>query len=123
MDKWLWAARLYKTRTLAAQACHLGRVRVAGQRVKPARQVRVGDLITAVTGDLTRTVRVIALVERRIGPAAVPQVLEDLTPASEHEAARVRAAERRLFHSRSEPWRRLRHRRREMALCEEPPAE
>lgn len=123
MDKWLWAARLYKTRTLAAQACNLGRVRIADQRVKPARPVRVGDLITAVTGDMTRTVRVIALIERRIGPAAVPQILEDLTPASEHEAARRRAAERRLFNPPAEPWRQWRRRRRDMAPSAEPPAE
>jgi len=88
LDKWLWAVRLYKTRSLAAQACHLGRVQIAGQRLKPARLVRVGDLLTAVIGDVTRTVRVVGLLDQRVGAKLVPNYLEDLTPASEYEKRR-----------------------------------
>ncbi len=88
MDKWLWAVRLYKTRTLAVEACQAGHVKVAGQNVKAARLVRIGELITARTGDVTRTVRVIGLIGQRVGAKLVSNYLEDLTPASESEKGR-----------------------------------
>ncbi len=90
MDKWLWAVRLYKTRSVAAAACASGKVQIQGQTVKPARDVRIGELITAETGDIKRTVKVVALLERRVGAKMVPQYLEDLTPASEYEKPRIR---------------------------------
>ncbi|MFN7138430.1 MAG: RNA-binding S4 domain-containing protein [Limisphaerales bacterium] len=88
IDKWLWAVRLYKTRTLAADACVAGKVRVAEQSVKPSRLIRAGEIITAVTGEITRTVKVVGLVDKRVGAKLVPQHLEDLTPASEYEKPR-----------------------------------
>lgn len=88
IDKWLWSVRLYKTRSLAAQACAAGRVLIDGQHAKPARSVKVGDIITAVTGDITRTVRVLGLIEKRVGAKLVSQYLEDLTPASEYAKPR-----------------------------------
>ncbi len=88
IDKWLWAVRLYKTRTAAAEACHSGKVRINDQAVKPARNVRIGEIISAVTGEIKRTVRVIGLVEKRVGAKMVSQFLEDLTPASEYEKQR-----------------------------------
>jgi ribosome-associated heat shock protein Hsp15 len=91
MDKWLWAVRLYKTRSLAAQACNLGRVQISGQQVKPSRVVRAGDVITAVTGDIARTVKVTGFVEQRVGAKLVSQYLEDLTPPSEYEKPREKA--------------------------------
>ncbi|HEV8541004.1 MAG TPA: S4 domain-containing protein [Verrucomicrobiae bacterium] len=84
IDKWLWAVRLYKTRALAAEACRGGHVRVGGQHVKASRLVRVSELISARAGDVTRTVKVTALLENRVGPKLVPNFLEDLTPASEY---------------------------------------
>ncbi len=90
IDKWLWAVRLYKTRSLAAAACVSGKVQIQGYAVKPARDVHVGELITAVTGEITRTVKVVALLERRVGAKMVPEYLEDLTPASEYEKPRRR---------------------------------
>jgi ribosome-associated heat shock protein Hsp15 len=89
MDKWLWSVRLYKTRSLAAEACVAGKVKIEGQAVKPARSVKVGEMVTAVSGEITRTVKVLALLERRIGAKLVPQYLEDLTPASEYNKARL----------------------------------
>jgi ribosome-associated heat shock protein Hsp15 len=84
IDKWLWAVRLYKTRSLAAEACRGGHVRIDGRHVKASRSVHLSEVISARTGDLTRTVRVIALLENRVGPKIVGKFLEDLTPASEY---------------------------------------
>jgi ribosome-associated heat shock protein Hsp15 len=88
IDKWLWAVRLYKTRSLAAAACSAGRVLIGGQRVKASRTVRLGEVITAVTGDINRTVKVLAILDRRVGAKLVPSYLEELTPASEFQKAR-----------------------------------
>ncbi len=87
LDKWLWAVRLYKSRSLATAACQGGHVKIAGQTAKPARGVRVGEVITALAGRVNRTVKVLALLERRVGAKAVPQYLQDLTPAAEYERA------------------------------------
>ncbi len=89
VDKWLWSVRVFKTRSLASEACHAGHVRIGGQRVKPSRAVHPGETITAQVGDLVRTVRVIALLDRRVGAAQVPQYLEDLTPAAPPPALRA----------------------------------
>lgn len=83
IDKWLWAVRLYKTRSMAAEACRCGQVRIDEQPVKASRDVRPGDLITARTGPITKTVRVRAVLEDRVGAAKVPEFLEDLTPPEE----------------------------------------
>lgn len=89
IDKWLWAVRLYKTRTLAAAACRSGQVRVDGQPVKASRELRVGNTLTARLGPVTRTVRVRAVLENRVGAAHVVEYLEDLTPPEELEKARA----------------------------------
>ena len=84
IDKWLWATRLYKTRTVAAVACKEGKVTIGGQQVKPSREVRVGETICAKTGDVMRTVKVLGLLEKRVGAKQAPDYLEDLTPAEEY---------------------------------------
>ena len=81
MDKWLWAARFFKTRTLAARACELGRIESNGQAAKPAREVRVGDLLQVKNDSGEFRVEVLALSEMR-GPAAVAQTLYRETEAS-----------------------------------------
>jgi ribosome-associated heat shock protein Hsp15 len=82
LDKWLWAARFYKTRALATEAVQGGRVHLNGQRAKPAKDVRVGDEIEVTRpGASPMTVHVRALSERR-GPATEAQALYDETPAS-----------------------------------------
>jgi ribosome-associated heat shock protein Hsp15 len=85
VDRWLWSVRLYRTRTLASNACQAGHVQVNGQRCKPSRAVRAGDVITARAGDIIRTVRVIAVLDRRVGAGLVAQYLEDRTPSAEKE--------------------------------------
>lgn len=88
IDKWLWAVRVFKSRTLAADACCAGKIRIAGQPVKASRNVRVGEVITAVTGDVTRTIEVIGLLERRVGAARVPEFAKEHTPVSEFQKRR-----------------------------------
>ena len=80
IDKWLWAVRIYKSRSIASDACATGKVQVNGQPAKPSRSVRTGDVITAVAGEVLRTVKVISLLEKRVGAKLVAQFLEDLTP-------------------------------------------
>ena len=105
IDKWLWAARLFKTRTLAVGAVDLGRVRVNGERVKPAREARVGDRVEVLAGDL-RSEFVIRALSARRGPAAVAQRLYEET-----EDSRVRRERRReLGRSGAEPARAIRGR-------------
>ena len=91
IDKWLWAVRLYKTRSLATAACRAGHVKFMGDSVKPAHIVRVGQVFTVRTGELNRTVKVLALLEQRVGARLVAEFAEDLTPAAEY----LRAAEDR----------------------------
>jgi ribosome-associated heat shock protein Hsp15 len=94
VDKWLWAARFYKTRSLAATAVNGGRVHVNGVRVKPAKEIRVGDTIELSDGGPKRTVEVTALSDRR-GPASVAVSLYAESPES--VAAREQhALERRM---------------------------
>jgi ribosome-associated heat shock protein Hsp15 len=92
LDKWLWAARFYKTRALATDEIDKGRVRVNEQIVKPARELKPGDLVELRQGVVLRTVLVRGLSAVR-GPAPVAQQLYEETPAS--IAAREAAAERR----------------------------
>jgi ribosome-associated heat shock protein Hsp15 len=94
LDKWLWAARFFKTRSLAAQACELGRVQVSGQPAKPARAVQVNTVLRVTTPGDEYEVRVLQLSETR-GPAPVARTLYEETEAS--RVARAKAAEiRRL---------------------------
>jgi ribosome-associated heat shock protein Hsp15 len=83
LDKWLWAARFYKTRSLATEAVNRGRVQVNDQAAKPAREVRIGDLVSVRQGDIpiARIVQVLGLSDVR-GPAPVAQALYVQTPAS-----------------------------------------
>jgi ribosome-associated heat shock protein Hsp15 len=90
IDKWLWAARFFKTRALAQKACDLGRIHSNGIQAKPARDVRVGDLLTVRNEGGEFLVKVLALSEMR-GPAAVAQTLYRETETS--KAARLKLAE------------------------------
>lgn len=92
IDKWLWAARFFKSRALAAKACELGRVESHGQPVKPAREVRIGDLLQVRTESGQFQIQVLALSDVR-GPAPVAQTLYLETDASRE--ARQKAAEER----------------------------
>src|SRR5579884_3188366 len=93
MDKWLWAARFFKTRTLAAKACELGRIQSNHQPARSAREVRIGDMLSIKTEGGDFEVEVLALSDVR-GPASVAQTLYRETDASK-EARRLFAEERR----------------------------
>jgi ribosome-associated heat shock protein Hsp15 len=95
MDKWLWAARFFKTRALAARACELGRIQSNGQPAKPAREVRIGDMLRLTNDGGDFQVEVLLLSEVR-GPASVAQTLYRETEASRELRAKV-AAERKAM--------------------------
>ncbi|MES1247447.1 MAG: S4 domain-containing protein [Actinomycetota bacterium] len=94
IDKWLWAARFFKTRSAATDAVAGGRVHVGGARVKPSRDVKVGETVELSLGPVRRSVVVTALADRR-GPASVAQTLYAET-AESLAAREVAAAERKL---------------------------
>src|SRR5205823_9683757 len=95
IDKWLWAARFFKTRTLAARACGLGRVQANGQPAKAAREVRVADMLRLTSDAGEFEVEVLQLSEVR-GPAPVAQALYRETEASKEQRMKV-AAERKAM--------------------------
>jgi ribosome-associated heat shock protein Hsp15 len=95
IDKWLWAARFFKTRSLAGRACELGRIQSNGQPAKPAREVRIGDMLQLTNEGGDFQVEVLGLSEAR-GPASVAQTLYRETEASRELRLKV-AAERRAM--------------------------
>ena len=97
LDKWLWAVRIYKTRSDAAEACRGSAVRLNESIAKPSAKVRIGSTVVARTRALTRTLHVTGLTEKRVGAALVPNFLEDKTPESEYEKAREKQANARVF--------------------------
>ena len=99
MDKWLWAARFFKTRAMAAKACDLGRIRSHGTEAKPARDVKVGDMLQIKTEGGDYEVEVLGLSEMR-GPAAVAHALYRETDAGK-VAREKAAAERKAMQKRA----------------------
>jgi len=95
MDKWLWAARFFKTRALAARACELGRIQSDGQPAKAAREVRIGDILRVTNDGGDFDVQVLLLSNVR-GPASVAQTFYRETESSKEQRARV-AAERKAM--------------------------
>lgn len=95
IDKWLWAARFFKTRSMAARACDLGRIQVHQQPAKPAREIHVGDMVQIKTEGGEFEVQILQLSDIR-GPAAVAQTLYQETEAS-REARRKAAEERKAM--------------------------
>jgi ribosome-associated heat shock protein Hsp15 len=88
IDKWLWAVRIFRTRSLATDACRAGSVLIDGQPVKPAREVRAGTVIEARQGLIHRRLTVLGLPRSRVGPKAVAEFCADHTPPAEYEKAR-----------------------------------
>jgi ribosome-associated heat shock protein Hsp15 len=101
MDKWLWAARFFKTRSLAARACELGRIAANGLPAKASREIRVGDLLDVKNDSGEYQVEVLLLSQMR-GPAAVAQTLYRETEAS--HAKRLKLAEQRKAMPSFESW-------------------
>lgn len=83
IDKWLWAMRIFKTRSDAAEACRTNRVLIGESYTKPSREVKVGDRVSVRKGVVTYTYHITALVSSRQGAKNLPEYMEDLTPQSE----------------------------------------
>jgi ribosome-associated heat shock protein Hsp15 len=88
VDKWLWAVRIFRTRTLATNACRAGSVAVNGQPAKASREVRVGEKVVVQQGLIQRTFAVIEVPRTRVGAKIVAQYCDDQTPPEEFEKAR-----------------------------------
>ena len=85
IDKWMWATRIFKTRTNALEACKKNRITIGGVAVKPSRMVRAGDVIAVRKPPVTYTFRVLNVTGNRMGAKLVPQFLENITPPEEYE--------------------------------------
>lgn len=85
IDKWLWAVRLYKTRSQATEACKKGHVSIGDLPVKASREVHVGEVVQVRKAPITRSFEVLALTGKRMGAKLVSDFLKDVTPAEELE--------------------------------------
>ena len=85
VDKWLWAARIFKTRSIAADAIKNGRVTIQGMNVKPSRMVKVGDVIGVRKPPVTYTFRILKTIEQRVGAKLLPDIWEDVTPQDQYD--------------------------------------
>ena len=96
LDKWLWAVRIFKSRSLASDACRAGSVAVNELPAKPARDVRPGETVTVRQGLVLRTLRVVGVPPSRVGAKLVPKFCADLTPREEFEKGRTRTVQQIL---------------------------
>lgn len=85
IDKWMWATRIFKTRTIAAEACKKGRVSIQGAYTKASRNIKVGDVINVRKPPITYSFKVIGLTEKRMGAKLVPEFMENVTTADQYE--------------------------------------
>ena len=85
LDKWLWAVRIFKTRTIAAEACKNGRVLIGGVKVKPSRIVKEGEVIQVRKPPVTYSYKILKAIQNRVGAKLVPDVLENITPQEQYE--------------------------------------
>lgn len=85
IDKWMWAARIFKTRTIAAEACKKGRISINGSQVKPARMVKPGDVVQVRKPPVTYSFKVLQAIEKRVGTKLVPEIMENVTTPDQYE--------------------------------------
>ncbi|MBQ7945327.1 MAG: RNA-binding S4 domain-containing protein [Bacteroidales bacterium] len=85
IDKWLWAVRLYKTRSIAADACKKGHISMNGVNLKPARTIKVGDVVQVRKSPITLSLKVLQAIENRVSAKLVPEMLQDVTPPEQYE--------------------------------------
>ena len=85
LDKWLWAARIFKTRTIAADACKNGRIAVNGVNVKPSRMVKVGDTVSVRKPPVTYQFKILKTIEQRVGAKLLPEIYENVTAPDQYE--------------------------------------
>lgn len=85
IDKWLWAVRIFKTRTIAAEACKKGRIFINGESAKPSKMVKDGDTVDVRKPPITYSFKVLQAIQNRIGAKLVPEMLENITPQSQYD--------------------------------------
>ena len=85
IDKWLWSARIFKTRTIAADACKNGRVMVNDVQVKPSRMVKVGDKVSVRKSPVTYSFKILKTIEQRVGAKLLSEIYENVTPPDQYE--------------------------------------
>ena len=85
IDKWLWAARIFKTRTIAAAACKKGQVSMDGTPLKASRMIKTGDVVSVRKPPITYSFRVLQPIERRVGAKLIPEILENITAPEQYE--------------------------------------
>lgn len=85
IDKWLWASRIFKTRTIASEACKKGRISINGTQVKPARMIKPGDVIQVRKPPVTYSFKVLQAIEKRVGAKLVPEIMENVTTPDQYE--------------------------------------
>ena len=85
IDKWLWAVRIYKTRSIAAEACKKGHVSIGERTAKPAHNVRVGDIVNVKKTPITYSFKVLQCAEHRVGAKLVPELMENVTPQEQYD--------------------------------------
>ena len=85
IDKWLWAARIFKTRTIAAAACKKGQVCLDGAVLKASRMIKAGDVVSVRKPPITYSFRVLQPIEKRVGAKLIPEILENVTSPEQYE--------------------------------------
>ena len=85
IDKWLWAARIYKTRSIAADACKNGRVTINNVNVKPSHPVKAGEVVSVKKPPITYSFKILKTIEQRVGAKLIPEVYENVTDAKQYE--------------------------------------
>ena len=85
VDKWLWAARIFKTRSIAVDAIKSGRVTMNGMNVKPSRMVKVGEVVSVRKPPVTYSFKILKTIEQRVGAKLIPEIYENVTPADQYE--------------------------------------
>ncbi len=85
IDKWLWAARIFKTRSIASDACKNGRVTIEGVNMKPSRSVKVGDVVSVKKPPVTYSFKVLKTIEQRVGAKLIPEIYENVTDPKQYE--------------------------------------
>jgi ribosome-associated heat shock protein Hsp15 len=85
IDKWLWAARIFKTRSIAADACKNGRVTIGGVNVKPSHVVKAGEVVAVRKPPVTYSFRILKPIEQRVGAKLLPEIYENVTPPDQYE--------------------------------------
>ena len=85
IDKWLWAARIFKTRSMAAAACKKGQISMNGAQLKPSRTIKAGGIINVRKPPVTYSFKVKQCIEKRVGAKLIPEILENVTPPEQYE--------------------------------------